>query len=302
MWIVFALLASLFFGIRGIMYQWTSQEKINRNLLLFGVFFVGFIISLSGMIIFEQQWYGWPDVAVGLALGIGSFAGNAFLHKGFSVGKTAIISILSGLTPLFVLVFAFLLWQETLTTLQLFGFCIIFIGLYIIRYSNDISINNLQGAQWGLLAALFFSFNDLLSKQSTRLEADTFATLTAMFSFGSLLFAISWLTSRKQELPESSKNNDLQAHWSGIKTFSAGLFIGLTNVAGMFFPHIRFCHWHHRLSFGNFWHEYFNYSAVLTHGFKRLIYPPRAYWLNHRFCRCYCLEIKLLTIFIIYLT
>ncbi|WP_448248588.1 DMT family transporter [Thalassotalea agariperforans] len=234
MWIVFALLASLFFGIRGIMYQWTSQEKINRNLLLFGVFFVGFIISLSGMIIFEQQWYGWPDVAVGLALGVGSFAGNAFLHKGFSVGKTAIISILSGLTPLFVLVFAFLLWQETLTPLQLFGFCIIFIGLYIIRYSNDISINNLQGAQWGLLAALFFSFNDLLSKQSTRLEADTFATLTAMFSFGSLLFAISWLTSRKQELPVSSKNNDLQPHWSGIKTFSAGLFIGLTNVAGMF--------------------------------------------------------------------
>ena len=234
MWIVFALLASLFFGIRGIMYQWTSQEKINRNLLLFGVFFVGFIISLSGMIIFEQQWYGWPDVAVGLALGIGSFAGNAFLHKGFSVGKTAIISILSGLTPLFVLVFAFLLWQETLTPLQLFGFCIIFIGLYIIRYSNDISINNLQGAQWGLLAALFFSFNDLLSKQSTRLEADTFATLTAMFSFGSLLFAISWLTSRKQDLPVSSKNNNLQPHWSGIKTFSAGLFIGLTNVAGMF--------------------------------------------------------------------
>ena len=234
MWIVFALLASFFFGIRGIMYQWTSQEKINRNLLLFGVFFVGFIISLSGMIIFEQQWYGWPDVAVGLALGIGSFAGNAFLHKGFSVGKTAIISILSGLTPLFVLVFAFLLWQETLTTLQLFGFCIIFIGLYIIRYSNDISINNLQGAQWGLLAALFFSFNDLLSKQSTRLEADTLATLTAMFSFGSLLFAISWLTSRKQELPVSSKNNTLQPHWSGIKTFSAGLFIGLTNVAGMF--------------------------------------------------------------------
>ena len=234
MWIVFALLASLFFGIRGIMYQWTSQEKINRNLLLFGVFFVGFIISLSGMIIFEQQWYGWPDVAVGLALGIGSFAGNAFLHKGFSVGKTAIISILSGLTPLFVLVFAFLLWQETLTPLQLFGFCIIFIGLYIIRYSNDISINNLQGAQWGLLAALFFSFNDLLSKQSTRLEAATFATLTAMFSFGSLLFAISWLTSRKQELPVSSKNNALQPHWSGIKTFSAGLFIGLTNVAGMF--------------------------------------------------------------------
>jgi len=113
MWIIFALLATVFFGARGIMYQWTSQKKLNRNLLLFGVFFVGFIISISGVILLDQQWYGWADVVVGLALGFGSFAANAFLHKGFSVGKASLISVLSGLTPLFVLAFAFLLMGIT---------------------------------------------------------------------------------------------------------------------------------------------------------------------------------------------
>lgn len=228
MWIIYALLATVFFGMRGILYQWTSQKKLNRNLLLFGVFFVGFLISISGVALLDQQWYGWADIAVGLALGFGSFAANAFLHKGFAVGKASLISILSGLTPLFVLIFAFLLWQETLTTLQLIGFFIIFGGLYIIRYSNDISISNLQGAQWGLLAALFFSFNDLLGKQSTLLEADTFATLTSMFGFGSFLFAMSWLVNRK-----GIDTNDFRPNWSGVKTFSCGLLIGLTNVAGM---------------------------------------------------------------------
>jgi len=218
MWIIFALLATVFFGARGIMYQWTSQKKLNRNLLLFGVFFVGFIIS------------GWADVAVGLALGFGSFAANAFLHKGFSVGKASLISVLSGLTPLFVLVFAFLLWSETLTSLQLLGFFIIFGGLYIIRYSNDISLRNLQGAQWGLLAALFFAFNDLLGKQSTLLEADTFATLTSMFGFGSFLFAMNWIVKRKVCVVEP---HNTQSGWSEIKTFSCGLLIGLSNVAGM---------------------------------------------------------------------
>lgn len=230
MWIVFALLAAVFFGLRGIMYQWTSQRKINRNLLLFGVFFVGFVISLSSVILLDQQWYGWADVAVGLGLGFGSFSANAFLHKGFSVGKASLIGILSGLTPLFVLIFAFLLWQETLTTLQLIAFFIIFGGLYTIRYSNDISFSNLQGAQWGLLAALFFAFNDLLGKQSTLLEADTFATLTSMFGFGSFLFAMSWLVKRKKSL---AAQDDSQANWSEIKTFSCGLLIGMTNVAGM---------------------------------------------------------------------
>jgi drug/metabolite transporter (DMT)-like permease len=230
MWIIFALFATVFFGVRGVLYQWTSQKRMNRNLLLFGVFFVGFMISILGMLVFDHKWYGWRDIVVGLALGFGSFAANAFLHKGFSMGKASLISILSGLTPLFVLMFAFLLWQETLTTLQLVGFFIIFGGLYIIRYSNDISLTNLQGAQWGLLAALFFSFNDLLSKQSTLLEADTFATLTSMFGFGSFLFAMSWLVGRGSIVDDE---NDVRPKWSGRKTFSCGLLIGLTNVAGM---------------------------------------------------------------------
>jgi len=181
-------------------------------------------------VVFEHTWYGWADITVGLALGFGSFAANGLLHKGFSVGKASLISILSGLTPLFVLLFAFLLWQETLTTIQLIGFFIIFGGLYIIRYSSDISLNNLQGAQWGLLAALAFAFNDLMGKQSTLLEADTFATLTSMFGFGSFLFAVSWLVKRKNALAAQDRSH---TYWSASKTFSCGLLIGLTNVAGM---------------------------------------------------------------------
>jgi len=229
MWIIYALLAALFFGSRGVMYQWTSQKNLDRNLMLFGVFFVGFIISIIAMLVFEQQWYGWKDISVGLALGFGSFTANAALHKGFSVGKASLISILAGLPPLFVVLLAFLFWNETLTTQQLIGFIVIFVGLYTIRYSNDISFNNLQGAQWGLLAALCFALNDLLSKQSTRLDADMFGTLTLMFGFGSVLFAISWLKGRKKSMPESIQST----RWSSSKTFCCGLVVGLTNVAGM---------------------------------------------------------------------
>jgi drug/metabolite transporter (DMT)-like permease len=230
MWIIYSLLAAIFFGARGIMYQWTSQKNINRNLMLFGVFFIGFIVSSFAMYVLDQQWYAWEDVLVGLTLGLGSFASNAFLHKGFSVGKASLISILAGLPPLFVVLLAFLFWEETLTAQQLIGFIVIFAGLYTIRYSNDISFKNLQGAQWGLLAALFFAFNDLLGKQSTRIEADIFGTLTLMFGFGSFLFAVSWLTKRNKIVHDES---DPRPRWSDRKTFSCGLLIGLTNVAGM---------------------------------------------------------------------
>ncbi|MGV3000727.1 DMT family transporter [Vibrio sp.] len=228
MWIVYALLAATFFGARGIMYQWTSRQNLHRDLMLFGVFFVGFIISGIAMYMLEEQWQSWAEVGVGLALGFGSFMANAALHKGFSVGKASLISVLSGLPPLFVVLFAFLLWNETLTTVQMIGFAVIFSGLYIIRYSNDISLSNLQGAQWGLLAALCFSFNDMLGKQSTRLDADIFATLTLMFGFGSLLFAMSWLKSRS-----IFRTNNKESSWSELKTFGCGMAVGLTNMAGM---------------------------------------------------------------------
>lgn len=230
MWIIYALLATLFFGMRGVMYQWTSQKNINRNLMLFGVFFVGFVISSIAMLVLDQQWYAWTDVSVGLAMGFGSFAANAALHKGFSVGKASLISVLSGLPPLFVVLLAFLFWDETLTTQQLIGFIVIFVGLYTIRYSNDISFSNLQGAQWGLLAAICFALNDLFGKQSTRLDADMFATLTLMFGFGSFLFAMSWLKNRRVT---DHDDNDVVPHWSNLKTFGCGMLVGLTNVAGM---------------------------------------------------------------------
>ena len=230
MWIIYALLAAVFFGVRGILYQWTSQKEINRNLMLFGVFFIGFVVSAIMMLVLDQQWYSWNDISVGLLLGFGSFAANAALHKGFSVGKASLISILAGLPPLFVVLLAFLFWGETLTSQQLIGFIVIFAGLYTIRYSNDISFSNLQGAQWGLLAALCFSLNDLLGKQSTRIEADMFGTLTLMFGFGSLLFAVSWIENTRNPTYAA---NAITKHWSDTKTFCCGLMIGLTNVAGM---------------------------------------------------------------------
>jgi len=230
MWIIYALLAALFFGMRGVMYQWTSQKNLNRDLMLFGVFFVGFVLSAVAMPVFHQQWYGWQDVAVGLSLGLGSFVANAALHKGFSVGRASLISILAGLPPLFVVTFAFFAWDETLSAQQLIGFIIIFVGLYVIRSANGISFHNLQGAQWGLLAAVCFACNDLLSKQSTRVDADTFGTLTLMFGFGSLLFALSWWKSLNKVAIDPE---DLRPLWSNGKTFYCGLLVGLTNFAGM---------------------------------------------------------------------
>ncbi|TCS43717.1 DMT family transporter [Reinekea marinisedimentorum] len=228
MWILFALTASMLFGTRAVLYQWMSQRNMNRNLMLCGVFSTGFVAGIAGMIVLGQGWSSWAQVLVGISLGVGSYSANASLYKGFAVGKAAVVSVLSGLPPLFVVLVAFLAWGEALNPAQLFGFCIIFAGILLIRYSNEISFANLQGAHWGLLAAAFFTFTDLMAKQSTRLDMEMFSTLTLMFGSGSLLFALSWLRNR-------SKTNlgDSTPCWSQRKTFFGGMAVGVTNVAGV---------------------------------------------------------------------
>ncbi|WP_049721570.1 DMT family transporter [Gilvimarinus polysaccharolyticus] len=228
-WIFYALLAALCFGLRGVFYQWTSQKTMNRNLMLCGVFFTGFLVSIFFLLLQKTSFdVSISHILVGASMGVLSFLANASLYKGYAVGKASLVSVLAGLPPLIVVVLAFLLWNETLTAIQLWSFFIIFVGIYLIRYSNDLSLTDLKGAHWGLLAALFFGLNDIMGKQSTRVESDMFITLLLMFGVGSFLFLLGWLANR-----HSRNQQTTELSWSTARTFNIGMLVGITNVGGM---------------------------------------------------------------------
>ncbi|MEX2103855.1 MAG: DMT family transporter, partial [Bacilli bacterium] len=237
MWLVFAILSAFSFGLRGILYHWTSQKPINRNLMLLGVFSTGFVTSLIISFILQQQWT--IHNLVGILMGLFSFAANGSMYKGFSVGKASLVAILTGLSPVVVVVLAYIVWGETLTLWQQAAFVIIITGILILRYSGDLSLKQLQGVQWGLLAMLFFALNDLSSKETMLLDAAIFPTLFMMFITGGLCFGSLWLIGKyrvkkntKQEVPVAELINEKP--WKASKTFLWGMLVGVTNSSGMF--------------------------------------------------------------------
>lgn len=234
MWIAYALGAACFFGLRGILYHWTAQQAMNRNLMLFGTFVTGSIVTFTASLAAGHRWT--PEILAGLAMGVFSFAANACMYKGFAVGKASLVAILSSLPPVVVALLAYAAWGEALALWQAAAFGIIIVGILLIRYSNDISLKRLQGAQWGLLAMLFFALNDLSSKQSTLLGADTFPTLFFMFATGSFLFGGWWLLDRKKNKAHASAEMAAAAEklpWSERRTFLWGMLVGTTNAGGM---------------------------------------------------------------------
>ncbi|CAM3616007.1 EamA family transporter [Marinicrinis lubricantis] len=241
MWMLFAFVAAVCYGFRGVLYHWTSGRPMNRNLMLCGVFFTGFIVSVAGTLLTGQVWsYGaW----IGILMGTFSFMANASLYKGFAVGKASLVAIITALPPVVVAIAAYIFWNEALSVWQLTALVVIITGVIMIRYSNELSFKNLQGAQWGLLAMLFFASNDLATKQSTRLEADMFPTLCMMFGTGSFLFCVWWLMERRKGTANSAavreeasinlKSESLP--WKETKTFFWGMIVGTTNISGSIF-------------------------------------------------------------------
>lgn len=230
MWLIYSVLAALSFGLRGILYHWTSQRDLSRNVLLCGAFFMGALISLACSIIYGHSWT--LPTLVGLLMGLFSFGANASMFKGFAVGKASLVAILTALPSVIVVSIAFLLWKENLNTMQLIAFIVIVAGILLVRYSNDISLRNLQGAQWGVLALLLFAFNDLAGKWSTMLEAAMFPTLFYMFAMGTCCFGLWWIKDRRAA---AAKSDSAPARWTEPRTFIIGMAVGITNAVGMMF-------------------------------------------------------------------
>jgi len=244
MWLTFSILAALCFGLRGVLYHWTSQQPLSRNLLLFGTFTSGAIINLACAIIFSSEWT--TACLVGAMMGLFSFGANASMFKGFAEGKASLVAILTALPPVFVVILALVFWNEQPQVMQWISFIIIVTGILLVRYSNDITLRNLQGAQWGLLAMILFAFNDLSGKWSTLLSAELFPTMFFMFITGSICFGAWWMRDMRAEAAHKQKlaaqgnqgsNSYIaaskEASWSISKTFVVGLGVGITNAVGM---------------------------------------------------------------------
>ncbi len=234
MWLLLAALSAIAFGVRGMLYHHTSQRRLERSLLLAGVFSCGAILCLIIGLASGDSWSG--NTFVGILMGCCSFVANLSMFRGFAVGKASVVAILTALPPVVVASMAYMIWGERLTVWQLMSIVIIVSGILIVRYAKEFSLSHLEGAKWGLLAMLFFGFNDMSSKWSTMLGADTFPTLFWMFATGAVLFLAAWRLERRGAASTARRqkpSTEGEAPWGSGRTFGVGLMIGTTNAIGM---------------------------------------------------------------------
>ncbi|PYI56493.1 DMT family transporter [Paenibacillus flagellatus] len=253
MWLAYASLAAVCFGLRGILYQWTSRRPIERNLMLLGVYLSGAVVAAAAAVALGQSWS--PAVWTGLVMGFFSFVSNASMYRGFAVGKASLVAVFTALTPIVVVAVSYVRWGEKLNGWQALSFAVIVAGIVLIRYSNELSWRGLRGVEWALLAMVTFGITDLASKQAMLWNADKWPTLFVMYATGAVLFCVLWFIGRARERAAGERSAaKLEAAvsavrskparaeppprppvWPVAKTLAWGAVVGISNISGMMF-------------------------------------------------------------------
>ena len=245
MWIVLALVSAALLGLRGIVYHWSSQKGMDRNVLLMGSFSMGSIICLAGSRIMNEPWPS--TVWYGLVIGTFSYIANAAMFRGYATGKASTVALLAALPAVPVVLLAWLFWGETLSLWQWMAFFVIVSGVVLIRYSDDLSFTRLEGLRWGLIAMFFYAFNDLANKQAALAGAPVLPLMAVMFLTGTALFGATWRIERRRhrlavppsESPEGDAGRRAEV-WSDGKTYLWGLAVGILQASIMILTFLAF--------------------------------------------------------------
>lgn len=133
------------------------------------------------------------------------FGVTAFFTSIQTIDNPAIVSFIGNIGPFFTAILGIFILKESFTRMEIAGMVLALIGAFVISYKGDASISELfiDGAEYAMLAALFFAISTVVSKkQITRLPPPLQSLARTMIIF---LFAFAMLNAFGQGYAISSK-------------------------------------------------------------------------------------------------
>ncbi len=150
----------------------TLGDKILLNKLISHPAVYAFLVSLFSLsaLLFAPFGFYYPGVAtlvVGLVAGILFTAALLLFFTALQKGEASRVDpLVGGISPIFVLIFAWLILQETLTPVQIAAFFVILVGGFLIAHKRSARGAGLdrKAIMIGIGAAALFALSHVLSK------------------------------------------------------------------------------------------------------------------------------------------
>ncbi|MCF8231916.1 MAG: DMT family transporter [Bacteroidales bacterium] len=129
---------------------------------------------------------------------------TAFFTSIQTIDNPAVVSFIGNIGPFFVALLGIFILKESFTRMEIGGMVLTLIGAFVISYKGDTDLGELfiEGAEFAMLAALFFAISTIVSKkQITRLPPPLQSLARTMIIF---LFAFAMLNAFGQDYTISS--------------------------------------------------------------------------------------------------
>lgn len=225
-----------------------TMSKWAINLTRYSKITIAFVITATAaaaLFLFSYFIFGFPAIdsrfwgAVTITA-ILNLIGFPIMLKAYELGEFSSVYSMILLTPVFLLVTAFIFLDETPSTLGIVGVILTIVGLWIVARGNHAhaQVPNFAKGNWlGILTALLWSISVNFDKLST-LYSDRFfapATATAFMAIGYLFYLLlkhKRVLVIKAETTEEKSNSKLKTLKipKGLFLVLAGLFLGLSSV------------------------------------------------------------------------
>lgn len=194
-------------------YIFSKAALSQTSLAIFGLYWFGFGLiwnmlyssktgKLKSLATFSSTNY-----FILLILGLLEIVGTSFFFLAINtVANPAIVSFLGNINPVLVTFFGVLILRERYNRPEIFGIILIIVGAFIISYKGGTTFSSMfiSGAEYVLLAGLFYSISSIISKKHVQKLTPSIMALSRniflfVFSFSVLIiqglsWAISWFS------------------------------------------------------------------------------------------------------------
>lgn len=158
MWIVFATLSAIIFGISSVIMKAGTLKKQSDYYILWGLYASGsifFAISAHGQ--YNFQW-NLTLIISSILVAIGSFFGNYFVIKALETGPASLTAPMLNINLPLIIILSIFYYGEPLTIIKTIIIIILFVAILLVKFdpNENISIKDKRWFFWVISASLLF--------------------------------------------------------------------------------------------------------------------------------------------------
>ena len=184
------ILAGIMFGSSGVFVRTLTQNGIDQTTLLFLRFSIAIIPILIAIILTDKELFKieLKDIPLFLVCALCIIGLNLCYNESMNTVPLSLAAVLLSLAPIYVLVFAYILFREKITKNKIICMVLAILGCVLMTgvLENDISNVPLFGIFAGICAGLFWAIYLMASKKSIENGKHTYTILIYSIIFISI--------------------------------------------------------------------------------------------------------------------